>query len=87
MKLVKIEWVDVHNVVGGWHDPDELKDFAKNVAYHVTSVGYKVHEDKLCIVLSSRVSPETGEYNPHYGMLERIPKKIIDKITIIKEKI
>jgi hypothetical protein len=25
-QLVKINWIDVHNVTGSWHDPDELKE-------------------------------------------------------------
>lgn len=79
LKIAKVKWVDVHNVAGGWHDEEELEDFAVNEAYKVMSVGFLVKEDDKCLVLCSRYSPETSEYGAHYGMIERIPKKIIDE--------
>ena len=84
MQLLEVKWVDAHNLSGGWNDKDELDVFAKDEAYKVTSVGFLVHEDDLCIVLAGRVSPATDNYEAHYGLLERLPKKIIDKRRIIK---
>jgi hypothetical protein len=81
--LELIEWVDAHNIAGSWYDDDELSEFGKNEAYRVTSVGYCVYEDSLCVVLSGRLSPETDDYPSHFGMLERLPKKMIDKRTVL----
>lgn len=81
--LLKVQWVDAHNVAGGWHDSDELSDFAKNEAYRVISVGYCVKEDDKMLVLCSRYSPGTDEYGEHFGMIERLPKKMIDKIQAV----
>jgi hypothetical protein len=83
LSLVSVHWVDVHNIAGGWNDTDELKAFAADEAYNVNSVGFLVHEDDKCIVLCARYSAETDKFEAHYGMLERIPKKIIDKRELL----
>jgi hypothetical protein len=84
--IVKVDWVDVQNVAGSWHDTDELTSFAKDEAYKVTSVGWRVYEDDLCVVLAGRYSPKTEQFGEHYGMVERIPKKIIDNTAPITNK-
>lgn len=81
--LVRITWVDAHNNQGGWMDRDQLADFAKDEAYRVTHVGYKVHEDELCIVLAARLSTPSADYGQSFGMCERIPRKLIDSEVII----
>jgi hypothetical protein len=77
-KLLNITWVDAHNNQGAWLDEDGLQSFGKDEAYRVTQVGYKVYEDDLCIVLAARLSKPSPEYGQSFGMLERIPKKLID---------
>ena len=81
--LVKVTWVDAHNNQGAWMTADELADFAKDEAYRVTQVGYKVHEDDQCIVLAARLSTPSPEYGQSFGMCERIPRKLIDSETIL----
>jgi hypothetical protein len=76
--LLRITWVDAHNNQGSWVSQEELESFGKDEAYHVTQVGYKVYEDDLCIVLASRLSTPSEEYGQSFGMIERIPKKLID---------
>jgi hypothetical protein len=83
LPLVSVHWVDVHNIAGGWNDTDELKAFAADEAYNVNSVGFLVYEDDKCIVLCARYSAETDKFEAHYGMLERIPKKIIDSRRVV----
>lgn len=77
-RLVRITWVDAHNNQGAWVNQDELQSFAEDEAYRVTQVGYIVYENDLCIVLAARLSTPSEEYGQSYGMLERIPKKLID---------
>lgn len=77
-KLIQITWVDAHNNQGSWAHEDELIAFAKDEAYQVTQVGYLVYEDDLCIVIASRLSKPSKDYGQSFGMLERIPKKLID---------
>lgn len=81
--LVRVTWVDAHNNQGAWMTADELAEFAADEAYRVTQVGYKVHEDDLCIVLAARLSTPSPEYGQSFGMCERIPKKLIDSETVV----
>lgn len=83
--LVKVTWVDAHNNNGGWIHKDDLEDFAKDEAYRVTQVGYKVYEDGLCILLAARLSTPSEDYGQSFGMIERIPKKLIDSQEVIKQ--
>lgn len=82
--LVRVSWVDAHNNQGAWMTADELADFAKDEAYRVTQVGYKVYEDALCIVLAARLSTPSPDYGQSFGMCERIPKQLIDSETILE---
>lgn len=77
--LLKIKWVDAHNNQGAWVNQEELEAFGKDEAFKVTQVGYKVYEDDLCIVLAARLSEPSEEYGQSFGMIERIPKKLIDE--------
>lgn len=82
--LVRVTWVDAHNNQGAWMTRDELAEFAADEAYRVTQVGYKVHEDELCIVLAARLSTPSPDYGQSFGMCERIPKKLIDSETLVE---
>jgi hypothetical protein len=81
--LVRVTWVDAHNNQGAWMTSAELADFAADEAYCVTQVGYKVHEDELCIVLAARLSTPSPDYGQSFGMCERIPKKLIDSMVVL----
>jgi hypothetical protein len=82
--LVRVTWVDAHNNQGAWMTRDELAEFARDEAYRVTQVGYKVYEDELCIVLAARLSTPSADYGQSFGMCERIPRKLIDSIDLIR---
>ncbi|HMH59020.1 MAG TPA: hypothetical protein VK537_07545 [Galbitalea sp.] len=82
--LVRVTWVDAHNNQGAWMSGDELVAFAADEAYRVTQVGYKVHEDELCIVLAARLSTPSPDYGQSFGMCERIPRKLIDSMTVLE---
>lgn len=75
MKLIEVFWTDTTNVAGGWHDEDELKDFATNMKWECSNVGWLVHEDDDCVVLAGRLTVD----GKHTGLVERIPKQMITK--------
>jgi hypothetical protein len=70
---MQVWWTDATNVAGGWHDAEDLADFAVNGAWETTNTGWLVWEDEVCLVLAGRMT-EDGE---HAGLLERIPKAAI----------
>ena len=82
--LVRVTWVDAHNNQGAWMTREELTAFAADEAYRVTQVGYKVHEDDLCIVLAARLSTPSVDYGQSFGMCERIPRKLIDAEEVLR---
>jgi hypothetical protein len=75
VKVVEVWWTDTTNVAGGWHDADELQDFAINQKWECHNIGWLVYEDKDCVVLAGRQTTD----GKHTGMVERIPKKMITK--------
>lgn len=77
--LTQVWWTDTTNVAGGWHDEDELKEFATNEVWRCSNVGWLVHEDANCVVLAGRRTND-GKYT---GLIERIPKKMIEKREIV----
>lgn len=83
--LVRFEWVDAHNNQGAWLDEESLREFAKDEAYQVTQVGYLVYEDELCYVIASRLSKPSKEYGQSFGMIERIPKRLITSYEYLKK--
>ena len=84
--LVKVTWVDAHNNQGAWMTESELGEFAKDEAYRVTQVGYKVYDDELCIVLAARLSTPSPDYGQSFGMCERIPKRLIDSEAVLERE-
>jgi len=82
--LMRVTWVDAHNNQGAWMTREELAAFAADEAYRVTQVGYKVHEDDLCIVLAARLSTPSADYGQSFGMCERIPRKLIDAEEVLR---
>jgi len=71
--LLQVWWTDATNVAGGWHDAEELADFATNGAWETSNTGWLVWEDDTCLVLAGRMTDD-GE---HAGLLERIPKSAV----------
>ena len=75
IKLIKVEWDDAHSS-GGWRDREEYLDFLADDSYECENVGWLIAEDKKAILIAGRKS-KCGQY----GLIERVPKKMIKKIT------
>lgn len=73
--LVQISWTDCTNVAGGWHDTDDLREFAQDGAWKCSNTGWLVYEDSQCYVLAGRMTDD-GE---QVGLIERIPKAAVTK--------
>jgi hypothetical protein len=71
--LLQVWWTDCTNVAGGWHDKEDLDDFATNRAWACTNTGWLVYEDEKCYVLAGRMT-EDGK---NVGLIERIPKSAV----------
>jgi hypothetical protein len=71
--LLQVWWTDCTNVAGGWHDDEELADFAVSGAWECSNTGWLVHEDDRCVVLAGRMTDD----GKHVGLIERIPKAAI----------
>ena len=72
-KLVQVFWVDATNRAGGWHDAEDLGEFAADGAWECSNTGWLVYEDGRCMVLAGRMTDD-GE---NVGLIERIPKAAI----------
>lgn len=82
-ELRAVFWEDTTNVAGGWHDRDELAEFAANDHWKVCNIGWLVFEDDDCVVLSARRTTD----DRHHGLIERIPKRAITNWYSISEAI
>lgn len=76
-KLLKVRWTDATNVAGGWHDADDLAEFATNGAWECTNTGWLVYEDDKCVVLAGRMTDD----GQNVGLIERIPKAAITSLS------
>ena len=73
--LMQVWWTDATNVAGGWHDAQDLADFATNGAWEASNTGWLVHEDDLCYVLAGRMTDD----GQNVGLIERIPKAAVTR--------
>jgi hypothetical protein len=71
--LLRVSWTDSTNVAGGWHDEEDLHQFAADGAWECTNTGWLVHEDETCLVLAARMTDDGKQV----GLVERIPKAAI----------
>jgi hypothetical protein len=78
--LLQVWWTDATNRAGGWHDAEELDEFARNGAWKASNTGWLVYEDDLCYVLAGRVTDD-GE---HAGLIERIPKAAVTRKEVLR---
>jgi hypothetical protein len=72
-QLLQVHWVDATNVAGGWHNDEDLADFASNGAWECSNTGWLVYEDDKCLVLAGRMTDDGSQV----GLIERIPKAAI----------
>lgn len=73
--LMQVWWTDATNVAGGWHDAEDLAEFATNGAWEASNTGWLVHEDDLCYVLAGRMTDD----GRNVGLIERIPKAAVTR--------
>jgi hypothetical protein len=73
--LVQLWWTDATNVAGGWHDAEDLGEFATNGAWECSNTGWLVHEDEKCYVLAGRMTDD----GRNVGLIERIPKAAVTR--------
>ena len=85
MKLVYIEWEDAIAQTG-WHNEDEMEEWAKRDNMITKEVGWVYKENKTHLILVSRMlDEETKDRNyKSFGLLQKIPKTWIRKRKIIK---
>lgn len=81
LPLVVVEWEDTTNV-GNWLNQDELAEFVTDGSWRCVNVGYLVHEDDDCVVLSARLADDSDR---HVGLTERIPKRAIVTRRIVEK--
>lgn len=79
--LVEVLWEDTTNVAA-WQTRDEMIDWARAGGWFAYNVGYLVHEDAECVVLSARI---VYDEERHVGLAERIPKRAIVKRRTIED--
>lgn len=79
-KLVQVWWTDTTNVAGGWHDEDDLAEFARSGAWRCSNTGWLVHEDEYCYVLAGRMTDD----GKNVGLVERIPKVAVTAMKTIR---
>ena len=85
MKLVYIEWADaLANSSPVWMTLDEIEEWEKASDCFVSEVGYIVKEDEHIIVLASRKQTISGQYEPQFGQLQKIPRTWVRKRKTIK---
>jgi hypothetical protein len=75
-RLAQVSWVDATNVAGGWHNAEDLAEWAANGAWKASSTGWIVHEDDSCYVLAGRMTDDGA----NVGLIERIPKAAVTGI-------
>lgn len=75
-RLAQVSWVDATNVAGGWHDAEDLAEWAANGAWQASNTGWIVHEDPTCYVLAGRMTDD----GKNVGLIERIPKKAVTAV-------
>lgn len=77
--LVQLWWTDATNVAGGWHDADDLADFATDGAWECSNAGWLVWEDDRCYVLAGRLTDD----GKNAGLIERIPKAAVTRKAVL----
>jgi hypothetical protein len=75
--LMSVSWTDATNVAGGWHDADDLAEFATNGAWEASNTGWLVWEDEHCYVLAGRMTDD----GKNVGLIERIPKRAVTRLV------
>lgn len=79
--LVLVTWEDTTNIAA-WQTIDDIREWATAGGWICHNIGWVIHEDANCIVLSAR---RCDDPEHHIGLTERIPRRAILKITIIND--
>lgn len=78
---VEVEWIDAHSSL----DATTLSDLEEQKPFLTTSCGYLIKEDKDKIVLAFMIFGFNIEGEPLLKHYQVIPKKMVRKITKLKE--
>lgn len=84
-RLVAVDWDDVTGSTGVWKHDDEIDDWADEIVFHCTSVGWLIRNHKDFIVLAARATEpylagNTADALSQIGDLTRIPRVLITKV-------
>ena len=77
--LVLVEWDDAYSN-SMWHSDSEVDAEFHDYGWECVTVGYLIRETKTGITLAARASFT----NKSWGLLQRIPRGMVKKITRIK---
>lgn len=84
MKLLLVEWIDVH-ASNGWQSVDNLKESCAPL--HCRSVGWLLHKKNGHVVIVPHLSGEkNGDIVVHGRGDLTIPEKAITKMTVLRSK-
>ena len=74
-KFVFVDWDDACSF-SSWQDQSELDEWVKDGAYKCQNAGWLVRETKDFYIVCARRSGDE-----QYGLCEKLPKRMIKKIT------
>lgn len=81
--LVRVYWHDAFNR-GWWHTEEELDEMLEDESFMVQNVGWLVRDTKNFIIVAARISDRSDD--PQYGLCEKLPRKMIEKIEVIEKE-
>ena len=85
MKLEYIEWTDAMQLLEGWQELNEAKEWANSEAWVVKQTGFIIEENKKYLLLCSKMTSETENSPSYYGALIKIPIPwILKRINLTK---
>ena len=80
MKVVRIEWEDSSSTNRVWNSKEFL---ANQTNQRISSIGYLIHEDSSCVIVSSHRGLVDDHGREDYAGEMRIPKGCIKKRKVL----
>lgn len=78
-RLVMVDWHDAFSRSEWIHEDDVRQEFS-NCGWACVNVGYLIEDEKSHITLASRAAFD----NESYGLLQRIPRGMVESIRTLK---